>query len=94
MDIDEYQQAAAETAYYPDDHAIVYPAMGLAGEAGEVANLAKRILRGDAPDDLRDRVLDELGDVLWYVAVTALDLGASLSEVAGRNVEKLRRRHG
>lgn len=93
MNINTYQQQAAKTAIYQDK--VVYPTLGLAGEAGEIANKVKKILRdnsGDLGESVRQNLIDELGDVLWYVAALATDLKVELSEVAIRNVEKLNSR--
>ena len=89
-----YQKSAKATAIYPRDYSIVYPAIGLAGEAGEVANKVKKLIR-DNPnmsDDIKKSIGDEIGYVLWYCAVLADDLGESLSEIANRNLEKLANR--
>lgn len=86
----EYQVGARSTAIYPDKHAIVYPALGLAGEAGEVAEKIKKWLRDGTFD--RDLLAKELGDVLWYIANLASDLGFSLEEIAELNLVKLRSR--
>jgi len=87
MNFSEYQQWAKELAIYPRDYAIIYPAMGLAGEAGEVANKVKKLMRDQKLDT--EAVADELGDVLWYVATLAADLDLDLGEIARRNVDKL-----
>lgn len=96
MDFTEYQADAARTAIYPRDQAIVYPALGLASEAGEVAGKVKKVLRDKGGDftDLatREAIAAELGDVLWYLAVLARDLGFSLDQLAFGNVAKLRAR--
>jgi NTP pyrophosphatase (non-canonical NTP hydrolase) len=92
MQFSEYQQLAQQTALYPRQHAITYPALGLAGEAGEVANKVKKILRdanGQLTEETRQKLLDELGDVLWYVAALCADLNADLDEVAQANIHKL-----
>lgn len=95
MDTDEYQTRALETAQYPGRDEIgglTYVALGLAGEAGEFAEKVKKVLRdaGGRLDPERVRTMvDELGDVLWYCAVAAEELGLTLSEVAERNVAKL-----
>jgi NTP pyrophosphatase (non-canonical NTP hydrolase) len=90
MKLDEYQMRAESTAIYPTEYAIVYPALGLTGEAGEVADKVKKIIR-DAKSDLfyKSDIAKELGDVLWYVAILARDLGYSLEEVAQMNLDKL-----
>src|SRR5258706_16256096 len=87
MNFSDYQKWAQALAIYPREYAIVYPAMGLAGEAGEVANKVKKLLRDKKLD--KDAVADELGDVLWYVATLAADLNLDLSDIAQRNVDKL-----
>ncbi len=96
MDMDSYQQEARKTAIYPGaGRNIIYPVLGLAGEAGEVAEKVKKMLRdgnGVMDSERRDSIIKELGDVLWYVANIASELGTSLSEVAERNLEKLRSR--
>lgn len=90
-DIDNYQEIAVGFAVYHADHAIVYPTLGLVGEAGEVAEKVKKMLRGDGNLD-RGETVKELGDVLWYVANLANDLGYRLSDVAQGNIDKLRSR--
>jgi NTP pyrophosphatase (non-canonical NTP hydrolase) len=94
-DFRSYQLSATSTAIYPSQYKILYPALGLAGEAGEVANKVKKIVR-DGPDkmpkDWRDQLASEIGDVLWYCAALATDLNLSLSTIAAQNEEKLRRR--
>lgn len=87
MRFDDYQTSARSTAIYPQNAQIVYPAMGLAAEAGEVANKVKKIIRDGKMD--RQAIADELGDVLWYVAVLAYDLDYTLSEIAENNIAKL-----
>jgi NTP pyrophosphatase (non-canonical NTP hydrolase) len=93
MDINEYQQMARRTAIYP--HAgqnMTYPTLGLAGEAGEVAEKVKKVIRdkdGVFDDDARAAISKELGDVLWYVAQIASELGLELSNVAQGNLDKL-----
>jgi NTP pyrophosphatase (non-canonical NTP hydrolase) len=92
MDLNEYQQAAQRTAIYPDHHRVLYPALGLASEAGEVAGKIKKVLRdrdGDFDRAPVEAIKDELGDVLWYVAALAGDLGLSLEAIAAANLDKL-----
>lgn len=95
---DEYQQAARKTAVYPQDNlerALAYTALGLTGEAGEVANQVKKIIRDDDGTitvDRRDKLIDELGDVLWYVSAMCYELSIHMSSVAEYNVEKLQKR--
>lgn len=93
MNINTYQQQASETAIYQNK--LIYPTLGLVGEAGEIANKVKKILRdssGEMQEDARQNLISELGDVLWYVAALATDLGTELSEVANKNIEKLNSR--
>ncbi|MCA1589624.1 MAG: nucleoside triphosphate pyrophosphohydrolase family protein [Acidobacteria bacterium] len=98
MNFEEYQQAASQTALYPKRLAnLEYPTLGLAGEAGEVANIVKKIQRdhaGEINDGVRAKLKDELGDVLWYISACADELGLTLGEIADFNVNKLARRHG
>jgi NTP pyrophosphatase (non-canonical NTP hydrolase) len=88
--LDEYQTHARETAIYPPEHRITYPALGLAGETGETVERVKKWLRDGRLD--RDGLRAEIGDVLWYVANLAADLDLSLDEIAGANLAKLRSR--
>lgn len=78
---------------------VTYPVLALAGEAGEVANEWKKVLRGDygdgdIPDEVIRKMVLELGDVLYYVAAAANDLGYTLEDVARLNRQKLIERHG
>lgn len=91
MNLDEYQEAALETAVYDMDHSVHYPVLGLVSEAGEVASKWKKHLRDGTKLD-RAGMAKELGDVLWYLAVLADDLGYDLSVIAEINLEKLRDR--
>lgn len=88
---DYYQCAAKETAVYPKDVELEYLTLGLVGEAGEIANKVKKILRGDKEfDDVAmEDLAAELGDVLWYMACLAAALDVSLSTIATRNIRKL-----
>ncbi len=97
MNFEEYQSEASETALYPKRlNNLEYPTLGLTGEAGEVANIVKKIQRdhgGFITDDIRAKLKDELGDVLWYISACADELGITLDEIAEYNVEKLAKRH-
>jgi NTP pyrophosphatase (non-canonical NTP hydrolase) len=97
MNFDEYQSEAKETAHYPRRlQNLEYPTLGLTGEAGEVANIVKKIQRdhgGVLNDEIRLQIKDELGDVLWYISACADELGITLSEIADHNVAKLAKRH-
>jgi NTP pyrophosphatase (non-canonical NTP hydrolase) len=93
LTFNDYQRGAATTALYPgrgDKEGIAYTALGLAGEAGEIANKCKKILRGDYPaHNIREDVAAELGDVLWYVAMLADEFGVDMGELAQANLDKL-----
>lgn len=88
MTPNEYQKLAAKTAVYPECLAIEYLVMGLASEAGEVAGVVKKAIRAGQPIK-PDRVCDELGDVLWYVAELASRMNLSLETVMSDNIDKL-----
>jgi len=90
MTFNEYQEEPKKTAIYPTEYRLVYPALGLTGEAGEVAEKVKKMVRDGKLDT--DGLKKELGDVLWYLAALASDLGVTLEEVAAGNVAKLRSR--
>lgn len=87
----EYQADAVKTKLYPEEKKIEYCSLGLCGESGEIAEKVKKWIRGDKELVTKDIVL-ELGDVLWYVACFAEDIGSSLEEVAKLNIEKLESR--
>lgn len=95
MNFNEYQTKAITTAVYPEHQALPYLALGLSGEAAEVANKVKKILRGDYDNDPKKSeealasISKELGDTLWYLAVLANELGDSLDTVAAANLDKL-----
>jgi len=92
MTLNEYQFEANTTAIYPESAALTYPTLGLAGEAGEICNKVKKIIRDDngvLSDDKKQALIDELGDVLWYVAAITKDLKVTLDDVARRNLDKL-----
>lgn len=100
MEMDDYQQAALRTARdkdAPDE--FMHLVLGLVGEAGEIAEKVKKLVRdkrGDLAQLDRDDMAAELGDVLWYAAVLANFLDISFDDVARRNVDKLadRQRRG
>ena len=93
MTFEEYQTKSRQTAKYPNaDNNFIYPTLGLAGEAGEVAEKVKKILRdnnGLASEERVQEIKKELGDVLWYLSQLATEFGLSLEEIAQSNLEKL-----
>lgn len=95
MNANEYQKKALETAVYPNSGemgGVTYTVLGLTGEAGEVSNKLKKIIRkGYTEIDIgfAEGLMDELGDVLWYAAALAKELGYSLSDVMEFNIDKL-----
>lgn len=99
---DEYQKATHTTAMFTagienmgdseriDALVISYLALGLSGEAAEVANKVKKVIRGDYPaSEISELLAKELGDVLWYVSELCTELGVSISDVAQGNINKL-----
>lgn len=87
MGLSDYQKAASLTAIYKAEHSILYPALGLAGEAGEVSNKVKKMLRDGNFD--KQGIAAEIGDVLWYLAALSRDLNIDLHDLAMQNLEKL-----
>ena len=96
MELNDYQAKSRQTALYPDvGNNAIYPTLGLVGEAGEVADKVKKILRdnnGVFDEESKDSIKFELGDVLWYISQLASELGYELDEVANANLEKLQSR--
>ena len=91
--LNNYQMQARKFAIYPERMKITYPALGLAGEAGEVADKVKKIFRDDRDDArFKGEIAKEIGDVLWYCAALASDLDMSLSVIAKQNKDKLEAR--
>ena len=93
MNFDNYQIEARKTAIYPNkDKNFIYPTLGLVGEAGEVAEKIKKILRdknGSLDQKSKLAIKKELGDVLWYLSNLCNELNFSLNDVANTNLEKL-----
>lgn len=93
MTFEEYQNLAQKTALYPSKgNNFVYPTLGLVGEAGEVAEKIKKILRDDGGvinEAKKQELIKELGDVLWYIAGLAAELDVPLEQIAQTNLEKL-----
>jgi NTP pyrophosphatase (non-canonical NTP hydrolase) len=92
--LNDYQVQTARTGAAHDGHPAqrLILALGLNGEAGEVAELLKKEIAHGVPYD-RDRMIEELGDAFWYLSELARAEGFTLEEVALRNVQKLRRRY-
>lgn len=92
MNFEQYQQNAVATAIYGEGVAVSYPALGLCGEAGEVANKVKKVFRDDGgvvTEEKRQALKGEIGDCLWYLAALCRDLGISLQAAAEENITKL-----
>ena len=89
----EYQNKAAETAIFPKEKALEYLTLGLAGEAGEIANKVKKLIRDGADREEYHAKLNaighELGDVLWYCAMLAKEVEMNLGRIMEDNLEKL-----
>ena len=96
MDFKTYQKKARLTAQYPNlGSNNIYPTLGLVGEAGEVAEKVKKVIRdkkGVFDDESKKAIKKELGDVLWYLSNLCNEFGFSFEEVALQNLEKLRLR--
>lgn len=91
MQMNEYQVLAQRTS--PNGHdRLLNGCLGLAGESGECCDIVKKWLNQGHELD-RNKLRDELGDVLWYIAETATGLGITLEQIAKRNLEKLRDRY-
>jgi len=96
MKLNNYQDKARKTAIYPNIGGnIIYPTLGLCGESGEFAEKIKKLIRdnnGVMTPEIRDALIKELGDILWYVANSASELNVTLEEVALCNLDKLQKR--
>lgn len=104
ISFDEYQKAARVFALYPNHGTgeLVYPVLGLSGEAGECGDKVKKMIRDHGlyelddckklPEHLKASLLAELGDVLWYAAAICNELGVNMSDVANSNLHKLQSR--
>jgi NTP pyrophosphatase (non-canonical NTP hydrolase) len=93
MNFNDYQAKAHKTAKYPViGHGVIYPTLGLANEAGEVAGKIKKLFRdknGYITEETREALKAELGDVLWYLAQVATELDLTLDDIAESNIAKL-----
>jgi NTP pyrophosphatase (non-canonical NTP hydrolase) len=96
MTFDEYQQNSKQTAVYsPGINALYYLGLGVTGEAGEIAEKLKKLLRnhdGVLTDEMKEDLKKEIGDVLWYLSQLSGELGYSFSDVAQSNIDKLQDR--
>lgn len=108
MDADVYQELSRDTATYrenirehygelpqkvEDQLALDYVVMGLAGEAAELCNKVKKMIRdGLTADEIRDAVKGEIGDIHWYLARAEDEFGLLASEVKQANLDKLQSR--
>ena len=97
MNLNDYQKEAHKTAKYVKiGEEYVYPTLGLAGEAGELANKVKKVFRdkgGELDEETKEALKMELGDILWYVAEIASVLELPMEEVADANLKKLASRN-
>lgn len=92
MGFNEYQLLALRTANKDNKDLILNGTLGLAGESGEVADVVKKhLFQGHELN--KDKIVDELGDVLWYIAIMAKGIGVGMEEIAKHNVEKLKKRY-
>lgn len=95
MEFKEYQEQALSTAVYNRRWSIIYPALKLSGEAGEVSEKVGKVLRDEQGiflDEKRLEIAKELGDVLWYINALAHDIGYDLETIAKMNIVKLFKR--
>jgi len=97
MTFDEYQQKALTTVLSTNDgfKDLLHWVLGVNGEAGEIAEKIKKIIRdkqGQLSEEDKTELVKEIGDVLWYLAVLAHQLGASFDSIANQNIEKLQSR--
>ena len=93
--LNNYQREALTTATFSEELKYIYPALGLNGEAGEVAEKVKKVLRDDNGKfsaEKKHQIALELGDCLWYVAVMANSIGYKLGDIAQMNIDKLKSR--
>lgn len=93
MNFNKYQKFVKDHSFYPNKgNNFVYPALGIAGEAGEVCDKIKKIIRDDngkMSKDSKRFIKKELGDVLFYITAEANELNLSLQEIVEANIEKM-----
>lgn len=93
MTLNNYQKKSRKTALYPNQgNNYIYPTLGLVGEAGEVADKIKKVIRdngGIVSSEKKEEIKKELGDVLWYISQLSTEFGLELEDVANTNLEKL-----
>ena len=92
MTLNEYQQKALETAVYPQEYKVIYPALGLTGEAGECSDKVKKVIRDNNCEftvEKKVEIAKEIGDVLWFCAALANDIGFDLETIGQMNYDKL-----
>lgn len=96
MTFDEYQEVSKKTAVYDQGQQVLYYlGLGVTGEAGEIAEKLKKLMRnhkGQMSEEMRQDLKKEMGDVLWYLSQLSFELGFKFSDVAKANVEKLQDR--
>lgn len=94
MTINEYQVLAMRTApKQSEERALVNAAMGLCGESGEVCDIIKKHVFQGHKDLNKDKLIEEAGDVAWYLAMLATSLGVPLEEILQGNIDKLKKRY-
>lgn len=92
MTLNEYQQKALEIETYPPEYKIIYPTLGLTGEAGECSDKVKKVIRdnnGEFTLEKKVEIAKEIGDVLWFCAALANDIGFDLETIGQMNYDKL-----
>ena len=93
MNIKDYLLSTRETAIYPPNTFLEYLTLGLASEAGEVSGVVKKYIRQDfSLENAQDKLIKELGDVIWYWARLCDELGLDPEEVMQQNIDKLQHR--
>jgi NTP pyrophosphatase (non-canonical NTP hydrolase) len=92
-DFDKYQQLCLKSSIHSKTkHGYIIPALGVTGEAGEVADKIKKVLRDDngkISTAKRNEISKEIGDMLWYTSMLCTEIGLKLSDVIKLNLEKI-----